>query len=325
MTLPAGGVITQRADELFERAQPQIAVVATPPHTHLSVASHAAAAGCHVLVEKPPVLDLDAFEQLSAVARQAGVQVQVGFQSFGSMALPTLRAALEAGVLGKLTGVGAAGAWVRRDRYYGRNPWAGRRQLDGAFVVDGSLTNPFAHAVASAILVTGQADTLPRRVELELHHARRIEADDTACTRITFADGLQVVAAATLCAEGQQEPYVVLHTTKGKARWWYRDDRLEVNDEPISVGTAIDLLRNLVRHVRNRTPLAAPLSHTRAFTAFVQAVRDDTGPTPIPADWVDTVDHGLDRRYVVRGVDRLVADAAESMALFSELGVAWAS
>jgi hypothetical protein len=91
------------------------------------------------------------------------------------------------------------------------------------------------------------------------------------------------------------------------------------------LGTPTDLLRNLVNHVRHRTSLVAPLSHTRAFTAFVQAVRDDTGPAPIPAECVQAVDDGLERRYVVRGVDRLVEEAAERMALFSELGVAWAS
>jgi len=321
--LPVGGVITVDADDVFDRARPHIAVVATPPHTHLAVALAAVEAGCHVLVEKPPVLSLTEFDRLASASRKTSVQV--GFQSFGSMALPALRAALDVGVLGKLTGVGAAGAWVRRDRYYGRNPWAGRRRLGDEFVVDGALTNPFAHAVASAILVTGQAEMVPSRIEVELHHARTIEADDTASARLTFPNGVEVVAAATLCAEGQREPYVVVHTTRGKARWWYRSDRLEVNGERIPVGTPIDLLRNLANHVRHGMPLVAPLSQTRAFTAFVQAVRDDTGPSRIPAEWVRAVDDGPERRYVVHGVDNLVEEAAEGMALFSELGVAWAS
>jgi predicted dehydrogenase len=320
--LPPGAVVTREPDQLLKQAD--IAVVATPPHTHLPVALGAVSAGCHVLVEKPPVLDLEAFDELSSAARRAGVQCQVGFQSFGSMALPALRAAVETGALGMLTGVGAAGAWIRRDGYYRRNPWAGHRVLNGTSVVDGALTNPFAHAIASAILVTGKADTLPERVEVELHHARRIEADDTACARLTFANGPAVVAAATLCAEGQQDPYVVLHGTKGKARWWYRSDVVEINGERISVGAPIDLLRNLAGHIRDRAPLVAPLSQTRAFTAFVQAVRDDAGPVTIPPQWVDMIDDGLDRRYVVRGIDRLVENAAESMTLFSEQGVPWA-
>ncbi|MBP2327446.1 putative dehydrogenase [Kibdelosporangium banguiense] len=322
--LPDDAVLTDNAQDLFDRTAPDIAVVATPPHTHLPVALTAIAAGCHVLLEKPPVQDLDSFQQLATKAQRAGVRCQVGFQSFGSAALHALRAAIATSAIGRLTGVGTAGAWVRRDAYYTRNPWAGRRTLDGKSVVDGSLTNPFAHAIATAILVAGKAEVLPATIETELYHVRPIEADDTACARIVFANGIKIVAAATLCAEQQVDPYVVLHGTRGKARWWYRSDVLEVNGERVPVGQPIDLLRNLARHVRDKTPLVAPLSQTRAFTAFVQAVRDHPGPQPIPPGWVDTMDEGPQRRHTVHGIDKFVESAAETMSLFSELGVPWA-
>ncbi|MFD8493060.1 Gfo/Idh/MocA family protein [Amycolatopsis sp. NPDC059657] len=323
--LPSGTLVFTDAQQLLERATPDIAIVATPPHTHLMVALTALAAGCHVLVEKPPVLDLDAFAQLAGCAERAGVSCQVGFQSFGSRALPTLRAAIGDGAIGALTGVGAAGAWIRRDAYYGRNAWAGRRQLNGVSVVDGSLTNPFAHAVATAILVTGQASTLPRAIEVELYHARQIEADDTAAARLLFDGGIEVVAAATLCADDEVEPYVVVHGTQGKARWWYRTNMLEINGRPVPLGLPIGLLRDLVTHVRDKTPLAAPLAHTRAFTAFVQAVRDHPGPKSIPPAWVGTADEGTERRYVVDRIAESVETAADEMLLYSELGVPWAS
>lgn len=322
--LPPGAVLTQDAQELFEHTSPDIAVVATPPHTHLQVALTAVEAGCHVLLEKPPVPDLESFDQLASAAHRAAVQCQVGFQSFGSVALPALRAAIDTGAIGRLTGVGTAGAWVRRDAYYARNPWAGRRELAGKSVVDGSLTNPFAHAVATAILITGKASALPEQIEVELYRARQIEADDTACARLVLPTGVKVVAAATLCTEREVDPYIVLHGTRGKARWWYRSNVLEINGERVPVGQPIDLLRNLARHVRDKAPLVAPLSQTRAFTAFVQAVRDHPGPRPIPPDWVDTADTGPDRRYLVHNVDKFVESAAESMSLFSELDVPWA-
>lgn len=323
--LPAGAVVCTDAQELLERTAPDITIVATPPHTHLMVALTAMAAGCHVLVEKPPVLDLDAFDQLANCARRAGVSCQVGFQSFGSKALPVLRAAIGAGAIGELTGIGAAGAWIRRDAYYGRNAWAGKRLLNGRSVVDGCLTNPFAHAVATAILVAGQASALPREVDVELYHARRIEADDTAAARLVFDGGIEVVAAATLCADEEVEPYVVVHGTGGKARWWYRTNVLEINGNNVPVGLPIGLLRDLVSHVTDKTPLVAPLSDTRAFTAFVQAVRDHAGPRPIQPHWVNTADEGAERRYVVRRIGESVQSAAESMLLYSELGVPWAS
>ncbi len=323
--LPPGAVVTGDLGELLERTAPDIAVIATPPHTHLDSALAAVAAGCHVLLEKPPVLDLEAFDRLEAQIRGAGVQCQVGFQSFGSAALHRIRAAIEIGAIGELIGAGTAGAWIRRDAYYGRNGWAGRRQLAGKSVVDGSLTNPFAHAIATAVLVTGRADILPRRIEVELHRARDIEADDTACTRLTFADGVEVTAAATLCADEVFEPYVVVHGTEGSARWWYRSDRLEINGEELHADPPIELLRDLARHIKDKTPLVAPLSQTLAFTAFVQAVRDHPGPKAIPPEWVDTAGDGPERRYIVRRVGKFVESVAENMVLFSEMGVPWAS
>ncbi|WP_037310064.1 Gfo/Idh/MocA family protein [Amycolatopsis orientalis] len=321
--LPPGAVLTPSIEELLRQAEPDIAVIATPPHTHLDAALAAVDAGCQVLLEKPPVLDLAAFDLLSERASAAGVECQVGFQSFGSAALTVLREAVEAGAVGEPRGVGTAGAWIRRDSYYRRNGWAGRRVLDGKSVVDGSLTNPFAHAVATATLVAGTAGLRPRRIDVELHRARPIEADDTACARLTFDNGVDVVAAATLCADQVFEPYVVLHGAEGAARWWYRSDRLEINGETMRAGPPTDLLRNLVRHVEEGTPLAAPLNQTRAFTAFVEAVRDHPGPKAIAPEWVDLADEGPEQRYVVRHVEKFVESAAEELALFSELGVPW--
>jgi predicted dehydrogenase len=324
--LPKRALFMHDFKDLLTALKPDIAVVATPPHTHLNLALTAVAAGCHVLLEKPPVPDLAGFERLAAAAERAGVACQVGFQSFGSAAIPALRAAVEMDLLGDVTGVGAAGAWIRRDRYYGRNPWAGRRKLAGESVVDGALTNPFAHAVASAILVAGYANVVPREIEVELYRARaQIEADDTASVRLTFADGHTVVAAATLCADQEMDPYVVVHGSRGTAKWRYRSNILDVNDRQIQTGPPADLLRDLAMHVQRGTPLLAPLSQTRAFTAFVQAVRDAAEPELIPAGWVREVDEGPDRRYVVHDIDRLVEQAAENMVLFSGLGVPWAS
>src|SRR2546429_6344845 len=45
-----------RWEEMLERAQPEIVVVATPPHLHRAIAVRAFAAGAPPLREKPPAL-----------------------------------------------------------------------------------------------------------------------------------------------------------------------------------------------------------------------------------------------------------------------------
>ncbi|QKV72969.1 Gfo/Idh/MocA family protein [Amycolatopsis sp. Hca4] len=319
--LPEGAVITRDAGELLARTTPDIAVVATPPHTHLLLARLAFAAGCHLLVEKPPVLDLAAFAELTGLAH--GRACQTGFQSFGSAAVPVVRAAIESGAIGTVTGIAAAGAWIRRDRYFARADWAGRRRVGGQPVVDGTLTNPFAHAVATALLVNGTAEVLPERIAVELYRARDIESDETACARLSFPGAPDVVVAATLDAEADHDPYVLVHGTEGQIRWHYKTDLLTIDGEQRQVAPPRDLLANLVAHVRAGEPLLAPLAATRAFTALVAAVRDAPEPLPLPAAWVEAVGTGPDRHFVVPGIDRDVETAAERLALFSELALPW--
>jgi predicted dehydrogenase len=324
--LPDGGSAHLGVAELLRVCAPDITVVATPPHTHVETGRAVLRAGSALLLETPPVLDVDGFATLSRLTGDAGPPCQTGFQSFGSPALPVLAAAIAAGRLGRVVGVGAAGAWIRTDAYYSRNPWAGRRWLDGRAVVDGTLTNPFSHAVATALLVGGVAGRDPAGIALELYGTRDIEADDTACLRVEFDDGPEVVVAASLCAEQDHEPYVVVHGDEGRAKFWYKSHRLEIDDERIPAGQPADLLRNLIAHHADPAgvPLLAPLSRTRAFASVVEAVRDAPAPSRIPQGWIRTVGEGPGRHPVVRGIGEEVAVAADRLALFSEIGVPWA-
>ncbi|CAM3301426.1 Gfo/Idh/MocA family protein [Kibdelosporangium persicum] len=323
--LPPGAAVHPDVDTLMRVATPDVVVVATPPHAHRSIAAAVLRAGGDLLIETPPVLDLNGYDELMALTTRLGRICQTGFQSFGSGALPVLAGAIARGELGEVTGVGAAGAWVRTDAYYARNPWAGRRWLDGEAVVDGALTNPFSHAVATAVLVAGVAERDPADIALELFGTRDLEADDTACLRLRFTGGPEIVVAASLCAEQDHEPYVVVHGTEGRAKFWYKTHRLEINDEHVPVAPPTDLLRNLIMHRADPgTRLLAPLSQTRAFASVVQAVRDAPEPAPIPEGWIRTVGDGPGRHPVVRGIGEEVAVAAERLALFSELGVPWA-
>jgi hypothetical protein len=194
-------------------------------------------------------------------------------------------------------------------------------------VVDGTLTNPFSHAVATALLVGGVAARVPAEITLELYGTRDIEADDTACLRVEFEHGPEIVAAASLCAEQDHEPYVVVHGVRRRAKFWYKSHRLEIDDERVPVGGPVDLLRNLVAHHDDPAgvPLLAPLASTRAFASVVEAVRDAPPPARIPAGWIRTAGEGAARHPVVRGISEEVAVAADRLALFSEIGVPWAS
>lgn len=316
--------------ELLERLRPEVTVVCTPPHTHLPIAADAVDAGSHVLLEKPPVVSVADHHALVRRAGAAGRVVQVGFQSLGSGAFAALADAIVSGRLGPVTAVTARAHAIRTDSYYARAPWAGRRRLDGVPVLDGVLTNPFAHAVALTLrLAAAAGDGGPPRIEVETYAARPMEADDLACARVR-ADGQPTVhIAATVCAVATREAVVSVHTPDRNADLFYQAGTLRLPGELVAAerpgGT--DLLENLLDHLDapDGVPLRAELSGLLAFTHVLAAV-GETGPAiRIPEPW-SRREPGADGdgRWTIDGVDAAVDRASAELALFSELDLPWA-
>ncbi|NBM18299.1 Gfo/Idh/MocA family protein [Streptomyces sp. GC420] len=314
---------------LLDATGARVAVICTPIPTHTGLALTAAARGVHILLEKPPAPSWAEFRRMTDGVRGAGTVCQIGFQSFGSHALSAIRELLASGAVGEVRGIGAAGAWVRDTAYFTRAAWAGKRRMNGTDVVDGVLTNPLAHAVATALALdgSGRAEDVSG-IDLELYRANDIESDDTSAVRLTTARGTTVTAAMTLCAERPGEPYIVVHGSRGRVTFWYKEDRVLVqradHGPAETVYERTDLLENLLAHLRDGTPLLAPPEATGAFMKVVEAVRTAPDPQPLPAGSWRTERHGETERRVVPGIDGLVAAGADTLSLFSELGVPWA-
>ncbi|MFJ8670063.1 Gfo/Idh/MocA family protein [Streptomyces sp. NPDC093600] len=307
----------------------RIAVICTPIQTHTDLALAAARHGAHILLEKPPAPSYAEFRRMADGVAASGVACQIGFQSLGSHAVPAIRRLVEEGAIGELLGVGAAGAWVRDEAYFRRAPWSGRRRLDGVDVVDGALTNPLAHAVATALALAGsvRAEDV-EYIETELLRAHAIESDDTSCVRVVTARGTQVTVAATLCAETSAEPYVVVHGTRGRITLWYKQDRVLLqrggHGPEETVHGRTDLLENLVAHVTGGVPLCVPPEETGAFMRVVEAVRLAPDPVPLAETYWRTEAGESAPRRVVAGIDGLVDRSADTLSLYSELDAPWA-
>ncbi|MEG8280152.1 Gfo/Idh/MocA family protein [Streptomyces sp. AHA2] len=311
---------------LLDSTGARIAVICTPIPTHTDLALTAAGRGVHILLEKPPAPSYAEFRRMAEGVAAAGVACQIGFQSLGSHALPAVRALIAEGAIGTLAGLGGAGAWVRDEDYFRRAPWAGKRRMNGTDVIDGALTNPLAHAVATALALGGSnraEDVLA--VETELLRANAIESDDTSCVRVTTAQGHPVTVAATLCAERADEPYVLVHGSRGRITFWYKQDRVllqRAGHGPQEFEhQRTDLLENLLAHLTTGAALLVPPEATGAFMKVVEAVRTAPDPVPLP----DTAWHRVpgENRRVVPGIDGLVAAAADTLSLYSELGAPW--
>jgi predicted dehydrogenase len=298
--------------ELIERTGAEVAVIATPIHTHAPLAVAALRAGAHVLLEKPPAPSVEEFERITAAVSETGLSCQVGFQSLGSGAIPGVR-----DLLGEpIRGIGVAGAWTRPFTYYSRSPWAGHRRLNGVDVMDGALTNPFAHAVASALAVAG-ADAVSSiaGTELELYRANAIESDDTSSARLRLADGTVIAITVTLCSDRRTEPYLLVHGENRTARLYYTLDEVEING--VRTGfDRVDLLGNLLAHVRDGDDLLVPLERTGGFTRLLDTIR--LAPEPLPVE--ERFQRREESRLVLPGIKELAVRAAQELKTLSELG-----
>ncbi len=326
--VPPGTPWFPSLDALLAVQQPDVVVLSTPIPTHLPLASAAMRAGCDVLLEKPTVASLAEHEQLLAVVAETGRRCQVGFQTFGSGAVDEVLRIVASGELGEVVGVGAVGTWVRTAAYYQRAAWAGRRTLDGVEVVDGVVTNPLAHAVATALLVAGArtADDVAD-VEVDLFHAHDIEADDTSAVVVTTRTGLRVAAGLTLCAPERPPSRVVVTGTQGSLTLFYEHDAIEVRSprgtRRISTGR-VDLLTQLLDARRSAdVPLRCGVADTGAFMRVLEAVRTAPDPAPIGPAHVTWQGTGPDAWPVVADV----ADWCERVAVegrtFTSLGAPW--
>jgi predicted dehydrogenase len=317
--------------EAVRRGEPDVCVISTPIHTHAELTIEAVGAGCDVLLEKPPAPTWPDFQRMRAAVRESGKECQVGFQSLGSAAVPALRRALRDGRLGEPVAIGAAGSWTRDSRYYGRADWAGRRELGGRPVVDGALTNPFAHAVATALAIAGAGneDALTS-IEVELFRANPIEADDTSCLRVRTAAGLAVTVAVTLCAAQETPPWIHLQGSRGSARFYYTADRVDWSlpdrtwtEEYPRADLLTDLLRQRTASPRPADGLLAPLDRTAAFMRVLEAIRLAPEPTAIPDQYVATAVHDGVTRRTIAGIAEEVERAALTGRTFRELGLIW--
>lgn len=307
------------SDALSAGVRPDVVIIATPTGTHHSLALAALAAGADVYLEKPPVATMSQFLELLAAEQSAGRSVQVGFQSFGSHALDDLAA------LGTPTSVATWATWSRDAAYWSRSAWAGKRLLDGIPIVDGVVTNPLAHAVATALRVAGarrREDV--ERIEVELFRANEIEADDTSSLRVTLRDGVKVTAALTLASPEQAEPQIEVRTADADVLFGYTSDELRYPDGRVQHTGRTDLVEQLLDHRENGTPLSAPLVETGAFMTVLEAVRIAPQPKPVPASEIAVLTDRESPLATIHGIQEIVERAARSGALFSEVGAAFA-
>ncbi len=215
-------------DALLAAPGLDLVLVLTPPGQHLPVAQAAAAAGKHLLVEKP--LERTAAEgaALVQVARQAGVTLGVVFQHRFRPAALRLKQAVEAGELGALLSCSASIRWWRDAAYFAQ-PGRGTKARDGG----GVLLTQAIHTLDLLLHIAGplaRVGALARTSGL-----RAIDTEDMACAALQFASGAIGALDATTVAEPGYPERIEIAGTGGSACLVAERLDLHVKGRPVEV------------------------------------------------------------------------------------------
>jgi UDP-N-acetyl-2-amino-2-deoxyglucuronate dehydrogenase len=175
-------------DALLARDDLDVVSVCVPSGLHAEVGIQVAAAGKHLVVEKPIDVTLAAADRLINAARAAGIVMTVISQHRFDPGLAELRRLLDEGILGRLVLGEASTKWYRGQGYYDSAAWRGTWALDG-----GSLMNQGIHYVD---LLRWSMGPLAEVTAVCLTQAHDIEVEDVALAILRFSSG----AVGTLVA-----------------------------------------------------------------------------------------------------------------------------
>jgi predicted dehydrogenase len=180
--------------EMLASGEVEAVSVCTPHPTHPDLVVAAAEAGVHVLCEKPIAVRLAEADRMIAAARRGGIRFGVIFQRRFWPASQRLRAAIDAGQLGRLTlGECTSRLWRSRE-YYASDPWRGKWATEGG----GVLMNQAVHFIDLLQWFMGPAVEIVGRMAT-LRHGDYIDVEDTVVATVTFENGAlaSIVAATT--------------------------------------------------------------------------------------------------------------------------------
>lgn len=157
--------------------------ICSPSGLHLDAALPAAAAGKHLIVEKPLEISVERCEKMIEACDRAGVVLAGIFPSRFHEAARAVKGAIEAGRFGRLTMGSAYVKWWREQSYYDKGGWKGTKALDGG----GALINQSIHAIDLLRWFMGPVEEV-RAFTGAIGHSG-IDVEDNAIAAVRFANG----------------------------------------------------------------------------------------------------------------------------------------
>lgn len=203
--------VTSDIAEVCDDPNIQMAIIATPPSVRRHVIAPLAAAGVHILLEKPIARTLREAEEIVDLCDAANVTLGIVFQHrFRASAIEAARV-VATGDLGRL-GVVEISVPLWRDQAYYDERGRGTYARDGGGVM---LTNAI-HSLDLALSLAGPVTHVQAMTATSLLHD--MEAEDLAVAGLEFACGAKGAFVASTAVFPHRTEVVRLHFEHGSLR-----------------------------------------------------------------------------------------------------------
>ena len=178
----------------------EVVVVATPSHTHVSLAIEALAAGKHVVVEKPMAESVREIDEMIAAARRAGRLLTCYQPRRFDADFVKIKEWIDTGRIGKVV-------MIRRGTYLyqRRADWQMLRKFGG-----GELSNTGPHLIDQVLLLLGEGE-LDVYADLQ-HTVGAGDAEDHVKVVIRSSSGAVADVEITRCCAIPQPEWVIMGT-----------------------------------------------------------------------------------------------------------------
>jgi|TARA_B100000809_G_scaffold154596_1_gene151911 predicted dehydrogenase len=197
-------------DDLLANDDVEVVNVATPSGLHTDIGLKVAAAGKHMIVEKPADITVARIDELIAAIDAAGVKAAGIFQSRLDPLNIEIRDAVQGGRLGRMIGVHGHLPWYRKQSYYegAHGSWKGTWAMDGG----GSLMNQGVHTVDLLQWIAGRVTSVMGMFGVFDHE---IEAEDQSVAILRFESGALGTLYTTTCAFPGRDQRITMYGSEG--------------------------------------------------------------------------------------------------------------
>ncbi len=201
-------------------------ILCTPSGARHPLALAAAAAGKHVVCEKPVEVTLARIDDMIAACARSGVALACILNNRYNPVYRRVKRTVSEGKLGRVLLADAYVKWFRSREYYEGSPWRGTWALDGG----GALMNQSIHFVDLLQWIAGPVAEVKAFTATNYHPG--LEVEDTATAALRFACGALGVIEGTTAAVPGLHDRLEVHGENGSilvedgriARWSVQGD-----------------------------------------------------------------------------------------------------